>query len=149
MSTGYEKNRVSGSHRDLSPGPAQSILTEGSHSSQEHKTELRCVVHKFPHQHTVNTNILARQDLKERHVNMLAFSSALGVGLFLGGGRIIFMAGPGLAVIAYLLVGTVMWSTMASLGEMTAVFPVKGPLFEFPRRFLDQSIGFATAWVVW
>jgi amino acid transporter len=70
-------------------------------------------------------------------------------GLFLSGGKILYLAGPGLAVIAYLLMGTVMWSTMASLGEMTAVFPVKGPLFEFPRRFLDESIGFATAWIVW
>jgi amino acid transporter len=70
-----------------------------------------------------------RQDLKERHVNMMAFSSALGVGLFLGGGRVIFLAGPGLAIIAYLLMGTVMWSTMASLGEMTSVFPVKGTYY--------------------
>jgi amino acid transporter len=42
-----------------------------------------------------------------------------------------------------------MWSTMASLGEMTAVFPVPGPLFEFPRRFLDECVGFAIAWIVW
>jgi yeast amino acid transporter len=38
---------------------------------------------------------------------------------------------------------------MATLGEMTALFPVKGPIFEFARRFLDESIGMATAWMSW
>jgi yeast amino acid transporter len=38
---------------------------------------------------------------------------------------------------------------MASMGEMTALYPVKGPTFEFARRFIDESIGFATAWMMW
>ncbi|KAF2402278.1 hypothetical protein EJ06DRAFT_490556 [Trichodelitschia bisporula] len=96
---------------------------------------------------THETNL--REELKERHVNMLAFSTVLGLGLFFGGGKIIVLAGPGLAVIAYILIGTVLWTTMATVGEMTALFPVRGPLFEFPRRFLDESIGFACAWLMW
>ncbi|KIV98522.1 uncharacterized protein PV09_09674 [Verruconis gallopava] len=111
-------------------GRPQSFMSGHSDTSIDNRTELRA-------------------ELKERHVNMMAFSYCLGVGLFLGCGRVIFLAGPGLAVVMYILVGTVMWSTVASLGEMTAVFPVKGALFEFPRRFLDQSIGFAIAWLVW
>lgn len=68
----------------------------------------------------------ARQDLKERHVNMIGFSSILGVyghenmqmlhhslitysGLFLSAGKIVFLAGPGVAVISYLVVGTILW----------------------------------------
>ena len=54
-----------------------------------------------------------------------------------------------LAIIAYLLVGTLMWSTLASMGEMTALFPVKGPTFEFVRRFIDESAGYACAWMLW
>jgi len=38
---------------------------------------------------------------------------------------------------------------MACMGEMTALFPVKGPVFEFPRRFIDESIGLATGWIIW
>jgi len=89
------------------------------------------------------------QTLKERHVNMIGFSTVLGLGLFLSAGKAIYMAGPGAAVLAYLVAGTVMWSAMACLGEMTALFPVKGPIFEFPRRFVDESIGLATGWITW
>jgi amino acid transporter len=32
---------------------------------------------------------------------------------------------------------------------MTALFPVKGPIFELPKRFLDQSVGYATGWITW
>jgi amino acid transporter len=90
-----------------------------------------------------------RQTLKERHVNMIGFSNAVGVGLFLSAGTTIFTAGPGAAVLAYIVSGSIVSSVMASLGEMTALLPVKGPLFEFARRFIDQSIGLATGWMVW
>jgi yeast amino acid transporter len=110
-----------------------------------------------------------RQTLKERHVNMIGFSMVLGVyvaaasfthlslkradhlfsGLFLSSGKAIFLAGPGAAVIAYLLMLTLMWSVMATMAEMTALFPVKGAMFEFPRRFIDESVGYAAAWMMW
>ena len=90
-----------------------------------------------------------RQTLKERHVNMIGFSTVLGLGLFLSAGKAIYMAGPGAAVLAYLVAGTIMWSVMACLGEMTALFPVKGPIFEFPRRFIDESVGLAIGWITW
>jgi amino acid permease len=81
-----------------------------------------------------------RRDLKERHVNMMAFSACVGIGLFLQSGKVIFLAGPGLAVIAYLLAGSIMWCTIGSLGEMTALFPIQGSIFVFPARFLDVCI---------
>jgi len=87
--------------------------------------------------------------LGERHVNMMAFSQCIGIGLFLQSGRVIYLAGPGLGTIAYFLTGTIMWSSAACLGEMAAVFPVKGPIFEFPRRFLDESLGYAAGWMTW
>ena len=69
---------------------------------------------------------LDRRDLEEHHVNMIAFSACLGVGLFLQAGRVVALAGPGMAVICYILVGSIMWSMMACLGEMTALFPIQG-----------------------
>ena len=80
---------------------------------------------------------------------MVAFSTVVGVGLFLQNGRVIYLAGPGLAWIAYILMGTAIWSTMAYLGEMAALFPVPGTLFEFPCRFVDESIGYAVGWMSW
>lgn len=90
-----------------------------------------------------------RRTLSERQVNMIAFSTAVGVGLFLQAGKVIYYTGPGLAVFAYLITGTVMWSAMACLGEMTALFPVKGAVFDFPGRFLDEAVGYAVGWMAW
>ncbi|KAI1425703.1 amino acid permease-domain-containing protein [Xylaria sp. FL1777] len=87
--------------------------------------------------------------LSEHHVNMMSFSQCIGIGLFLQTGRIIYLSGPGLATIAYILAGTVLWSCAACLGEMAALFPVKGPIIEFPRRFLDESLGYSTGWLAW
>ena len=80
---------------------------------------------------------------------MIAFSSVVGIGFFLQAGRVIYFAGPGLACIAYIITGTAIWSAMASLGEMTALFPVKGAVFEFPSRFLDAGIGYACGGMSW
>ncbi|KAL9044869.1 MAG: hypothetical protein Q9214_002024 [Letrouitia sp. 1 TL-2023] len=90
-----------------------------------------------------------KPELRERHTNMIAFSATVGIGFFLQAGRVTYLAGPGLAWIAYILMGTAIWSAMASLGEMTALFPVKGAVFEFPRRFVDAGIGYACGWMSW
>ncbi|KAL1953034.1 hypothetical protein VTO42DRAFT_3743 [Malbranchea cinnamomea] len=87
--------------------------------------------------------------LRERHINMIAFSGTIGNGLFLGSGRSLAGAGPGGAVVAYILMGIVIASVMSSLGEMVALMPVNAPAMEFPRRFLDRGVGFAVGWVYW
>ncbi|EPE34140.1 proline-specific permease [Glarea lozoyensis ATCC 20868] len=87
--------------------------------------------------------------LKERHVSMIAFSGTIGNGLFLGSGRSLASAGPGGAVLSYILVGTVISSVISCLGEMTALMPVNAPVMEFPRRYLDRGVGFAVGWVYW
>jgi yeast amino acid transporter len=89
------------------------------------------------------------RSLGERHVNMITFSSVLGIGLFLQAGKIIYYVGPGLAVLVILITGSIMWATMACLGEMTALFPVRGAFFDFPARFLDKSVGLTVGWMVW
>lgn len=92
---------------------------------------------------------MIRRSLDERHVNMIAFSTTVGIGCFLQSGTIIAAIGPGGAVMAYLLMGIVIWSANAGLGEMTAVFPVKGPIIDFCSRFIDESIGFSVGWMAW
>lgn len=80
---------------------------------------------------------------------MITFSSTVGIGLFLQSGKMMYLIGPGGAVIAYLLMGSLMWSAVASLGEMAALFPVKGPTIDFPSRYVDESVGFAVGWMAW
>ncbi|KAK4207832.1 amino acid permease-domain-containing protein [Rhypophila decipiens] len=71
------------------------------------------------------------RDLDERHIN---------VSLFLGCGTSIAAAGPGGAVLGYILIGIIITSVMSGLGEMTALLPVNAPMMEFPRRFLDRGV---------
>ncbi|CAG8953760.1 hypothetical protein HYFRA_00006651 [Hymenoscyphus fraxineus] len=99
---------------------------------------------KGPQNHTE-----LRRTLNERHVNMIAFSSTIGIGLFLQSGKVMYLIGPGGAVLAYLLMGSLLWAANGSLGEMTAVFPVKGSIIDFPSRFLDEGVGFAVGWMAW
>lgn len=87
--------------------------------------------------------------LSERHINMIAFSGVIGNGLFLQSGNAIAVAGPGGAVLSFVLMGTVISSVISSLGEMTALMPVNGPIMEFPRRFLDRGVGLAVGWMYW
>jgi amino acid transporter len=70
-------------------------------------------------------------------------------GLFLGSGTSLANAGPGGAVLAYVLMGTVMASVISCLIEMTALMPVNAPAMEFPRRFLDRGVGFSIGWMYW
>src|SRR5262249_55139674 len=62
-----------------------------------------------------SANDCHRAVLVERHVNMMSFSQCVGIGLFLQAGRVIYLAGPGLATVAYVLAGTVLWSSAACL----------------------------------
>ncbi|KAH0542303.1 hypothetical protein FGG08_003330 [Glutinoglossum americanum] len=80
---------------------------------------------------------------------MIAFSTCVGIGMYLQSGKVIYLAGPGLATIAYILAGSVMWCSISSLGEMTALFPVRGPIFVFPHRFVDEGVGYAVGWMAW
>lgn len=80
---------------------------------------------------------------------MIAFSCVIGVGLFLQNGRVISLAGPGMAFISYLLMGAIIASVQAALGEMTALFPIEGAIFELTSRFFDQSVGYASGWMAW
>lgn len=79
----------------------------------------------------------------------IVFLTRRPVGLFLGSGMILALGGPGGAVVAYLLMGTVVGAVISCLGEMTALMPVNAPVMEFPRRFLDRGVGFAVGWTYW
>lgn len=74
----------------------------------------------------------------------MSFGACIGFGLFLQSGIVIYTAGPRLALIAFLFAYSAVWAVVGCLGEMTALFPVQGPLFEFPGRFLDEAVGYAT-----
>ena len=72
------------------------------------------------HPHHLHREINARQ------LGMLAIGGAIGTGLFFASGSAISQAGPGGAMLAYLVMGMAVYCMMQSLGEMAAQLPVAG-----------------------
>jgi amino acid transporter len=91
------------------------------------------------------STLLARE-LKGRHLQMIAISGSIGTGLFVASGKALSQGGPASVLLAYLIVGVMLWCTVQALGEMAVVFPVAGSFSAFSTRFLDPSWGFAMGW---
>lgn len=87
--------------------------------------------------------------LQSRHLVMIAIGGAIGTGLFVASGETISEAGPGGAVLAYGLIGIMVYFLVQSIGEMAAYLPVSGSLGEFAHRYVSPSLGFAAGWNYW
>ena len=69
-----------------------------------------------------------------------------GTGLFVGSGAALATGGPASVVIAFCLLGVLVYCTVQALGEMAVLFPVAGSFSAFSTRFLDPAWGFAMGW---
>jgi len=96
----------------------------------------------------VRTQDLARK-LSARQVQMIAIGGTIGTGLFLGTGNSLAKGGPASMLIAYAIVGAIVFITMLSLGEMAAFLPVAGSFCTYSGRFVDQAFSFALTWNYW
>lgn len=67
-----------------------------------------------------------RRELKARHLTMIAIGGSIGTGLFVASGATISQAGPGGALLSYMLIGLMVYFLMTSLGELAAYMPVSG-----------------------
>lgn len=90
-----------------------------------------------------------KRSLKERHINMIALGGAIGTGLFVAGGETVSQAGPGGALVAYGLIGIMVFFLMTGLGEMATYMPVAGSFGTYSSRFVDKAFGFALGWNYW
>jgi amino acid transporter, AAT family len=86
--------------------------------------------------------------LKGRHVQLMAIGGTIGVGLFLGSGRAIQIAGPAL-ILDYVFGGIVIYFLMRALGELILYRPVAGSFAECADEFVGPFTGFATGWSYW
>lgn len=84
-----------------------------------------------------------KRDLRPRHIMMIALGGSIGTGLFLASGNTIFSAGPGGALLAYALMGVMVYFLMTSLGEMSTLMPTTGTFCEYAGRFVDPAFGIA------
>ena len=80
---------------------------------------------------------------------MISLGGTIGTGLFLASGSSIASAGPGGALIAYGLIGIMVYFLMTSLGEMAAFMPTSGSFSTYATRFVDPALGFALGWNYW
>ncbi|KAG6850812.1 hypothetical protein H0H93_008115 [Arthromyces matolae] len=74
---------------------------------------------------------LVRQ-LKNRHIAMIRCASSLS-GLLLG----------------YIVMGSICYSVMISLGEMVAYLPIPGGHIKLAERFVDPALSFTMGWNYW
>ncbi|KAK5680641.1 histidine permease [Elasticomyces elasticus] len=93
---------------------------------------------------TANTPL--QRSLKGRHLQMIAIGGSIGTGLFVGSGQALAYGGPASVVIAFILIGIMLYCTVHALGEMAVLFPVAGSFSAYSTRFLDPAWGFAMGW---
>ncbi|MEK4496254.1 amino acid permease [Ureibacillus sp. FSL W8-0352] len=90
-----------------------------------------------------------RRGLKSRHITMISLGGTIGTGLFLASGASVAQAGPGGALVAYALIGFMVYFLMTSLGEMAAYMPSSGSFSTYATKFVDPAFGFAMGWNYW
>ncbi|KAJ9268130.1 hypothetical protein DTO212C5_5818 [Paecilomyces variotii] len=112
--------------------PHQESVLSSEHAPQEH----------------VVADKLARK-LTARQVQMIAIGGTIGTGLFLGTGKSLATGGPASMLIAYAIVGGIVFVTMLSLAEMAAFIPIAGSFCTYAGRFVDDAFGFALTWNYW
>nr|WP_071461105.1 amino acid permease [Bacillus mediterraneensis] len=80
---------------------------------------------------------------------MIAIGGSIGTGLFVASGASIYAAGPGGALVAYGVIGFMVYLLMTSLGEMGTYMPVTGSFSTYATKFVDPAFGFAIGWIYW
>ncbi len=94
-------------------------------------------------------NYQFKRELKPRHVNMIAIGGSIGTGIFVALGSSLSQAGPGGTLVAYGVIGIMVYFLMTSLGEMATYLPVSGSFETYATRFVDPALGFALGWNYW
>lgn len=109
----------------------------------------------YEHAHTTNSIVNSHSNghnqelvrgLKPRHVAMIAIAGSVGTGLIIGTGAGLAQAGPAPLLIAYSLVGFVVFIVMSALGEMAAWLPLPSGFTGYATRFVDPALGVALGW---
>ncbi|KTD79355.1 amino acid permease [Legionella waltersii] len=89
------------------------------------------------------------KNLDARLLTMMTLGGSIGTGIFLASGSVLAKAGPGGILVAYLLMGVLVYFLMNSLGEMAAYMPTSGSFYQYAADFVDPSLGYALGWNYW
>lgn len=90
-----------------------------------------------------------KHTLHSRHLTMIALGGTIGTGLFIASGSAITTAGPGGSLVAYLIMGIMVYFMMTGLAEMATYNPCSGSFTEYAGAYVDPALGFAMGWNYW
>lgn len=88
-----------------------------------------------------------QKGISQRHLILMALVTGVGTGLLVGAGSSLRNAGPLGLVIGYAMVGSMVYPTLQSAGEMAVNYSdLSGGYNNYPRKFVDEALAFATSW---
>ncbi|KAH8664665.1 amino acid permease/ SLC12A domain-containing protein [Xylariales sp. PMI_506] len=114
------------------------IDAENAHPGYDEKIVREAEMGVGGHGHT-------QRRLRNYQVTMIGITSGIGTGLFIGSGAAYAKAGPAGLLLAFVLVGLVLWCVMQSIAELATVIPTAGSFPHWATRFIDPAVGFSLA----
>jgi len=90
-----------------------------------------------------------KRGLKSRHLIMIAIGGCIGDGLFLATGNTLNVAGGFGAMLAYTIIGIMVYFMINSLGEMSVYLPISGSFSTYSSKYVNPAFGFAIGWNYW
>lgn len=86
--------------------------------------------------------------LRARHIQLIALGGTIGVGLFLGSGNAMRVAGP-LLILAYAMAGLAVFFILRALGEVAVAHPTAGAFGAHAHRYFGPVAGYMAGWTYW
>lgn len=101
-------------HHDDVDDVIESAPAAVAHGAQHDTDDEKPVLNKGGHGTT-------QRRLKDYHITWIGLCSGIGTGLFIGTGSAYATAGPAGLLLAYLIVGAVLWCVMQSISELATL----------------------------
>jgi amino acid transporter, AAT family len=89
-----------------------------------------------------------RRELSAGQMAMVAVGGSIGVGLLLGSGAAVQIAGPGV-ILTYLLGALIAFAVTMALGEMSGLHPSAGSFGVYADKYLSHWAGFVSRYGYW
>ena len=82
-------------------------------------------------------------------ITMMGLGMMIGAGVFLGIGNSIYVAGPGGALLTFLLNGLIAMFTAFSYAELSSAIPYTGGAYNYTRIGFGKGSSFLAGWMEW
>lgn len=92
-----------------------------------------------------NINGGLNRSLSSGQMEMIALGGTIGVGLFMGSTSTIKWTGPSV-LLAYAVVGVLLYAVMRALGEMIYITPRTGSFADYATDYIHPLAGYLTKW---